>query len=165
MFPRNQLPSLVRCAFLCLRRGVSSRTAAKRMPPFFSLPTQRCFYLVKGSEVYIELFSAYAEVFPLEFVPSIDDLAFLCLRRGVSRLAWEDDSKVSFSLPTQRCFLIRNPIQTAKLLFSAYAEVFPSCADRSSGGCPFLCLRRGVSDLRRWGPEGGDFSLPTQRCF
>ena len=50
------------------------------------------------------LFSAYAEVFPIEKTLVESDLAFLCLRRGVSTFVDLAKGLTGFSLPTQRCF-------------------------------------------------------------
>ena len=50
--------------FLCLRRGVSSTTAAASPSVSFSLPTQRCFEERSSKLFKVFLFSAYAEVFP-----------------------------------------------------------------------------------------------------
>ena len=72
-------------------------------------------------------------------------MAFLCLRRGVSSILGFIYNWRYFSLPTQRCFPFVEDLGRAARLFSAYAEVFPDCSLRSTGG--FF------------------FSLPTQRCF
>ena len=92
-------------AFLCLRRGVSDFEA---VAPSFT-----------------RLFSAYAEVFPP--LPAVmgNFLSFLCLRRGVSPLTTSAETLDDFSLPTQRCFHFADPENWGKILFSAYAEVFP----------------------------------------
>ena len=50
--------------FLCLRRGVSSAADYPDRERVFSLPTQRCFLVVKRIREINALFSAYAEVFP-----------------------------------------------------------------------------------------------------
>ena len=72
---------------------------------------------------------------------------------------------ISFSLPTQRCFRLCQGSQSPRLLFSAYAEVFPIRNDKQRKKRPFLCLRRGVSDSIIGSNRSADFSLPTQRCF
>ena len=71
------------------------------------------------------LFSAYAEVFPKRVVVLTPNTAFLCLRRGVSAFTGSDGELSVFSLPTQRCFHFADPENWGKILFSAYAEVFP----------------------------------------
>ena len=152
----------------------------------FSLPTQRCFVQRNTRQHGQQLFSAYAEVFPRFSKEDAEALAFLCLRRGVSkaRIRWLRIH--GFSLPTQRCFSLSLWKQPALLLFSAYAEVFPGLTTRSvlSAGLfsayaevfpatrshriswnPFLCLRRGVSECERQKFRLILFSLPTQRCF
>ena len=111
----------------------------------FSLPTQRCF---RSYADYLEaekLFSAYAEVFPGARPPDPERTPFLCLRRGVSEFGAPLMRRQTFSLPTQRCFLLRNPWVVVHELFSAYAEVFPDDYDHHLEGGAFLCLRRGVS--------------------
>ena len=132
------------------------------------------------------LFSAYAEVFLITSIPESSVPAFLCLRRGVSKLFDLDGLVTNFSLPTQRCFPPEKGKGAALDLFSAYAEVFPVVSDALAALAAFLCLRRGVSIparpflvpgvtflcLRR-GVSGREcrrsyhrhFSLPTQRCF
>ena len=70
--------------FLCLRRGVSSFAFWISSELIFSLPTQRCFQMEVSVVGGGMLFSAYAEVFPIEKTLVESDLAFLCLRRGVS---------------------------------------------------------------------------------
>ena len=91
------------------------------------------------------LFSAYAEVFPIEKTLVESDLAFLCLRRGVSDL---DDF-----------------VRQLVVLFSAYAEVFLDSGSGAAENAAFLCLRRGVSIPKCRPMSSNDFSLPTQRCF
>ena len=111
----------------------------------FSLPTQRCFQLVRDAKAIRDLFSAYAEVFLKYSKVSGASRAFLCLRRGVSRTPCRGDSR--------------------NLLFSAYAEVFLRLLAASGIELTFLCLRRGVSQHETvFGIESA-FSLPTQRCF
>ena len=111
------------------------------------------------------LFSAYAEVFPIEKTLVESDLAFLCLRRGVSKSPSGQRLPLCFSLPTQRCFRLYRYNPSGPPLFSAYAEVFLSEAAPSGEGAPFLCLRRGVSKALHTAAPSADFSLPTQRCF
>ena len=133
--------------------------------PSFSLPTQRCFSLISRSRDELELFSAYAEVFPGAPSTSLLPDAFLCLRRGVSLLDPRDQSFGVFSLPTQRCFLTRTTKPMSGSLFSAYAEVFPFYSQSKRAPPPFLCLRRGVSAKSSETASAASFSLPTQRCF
>ena len=90
---------------------------------------------------------------------------FLCLRRGVSEILKLEASKLTFSLPTQRCFLRRTGRPRFRRLFSAYAEVFPNPSGLFSQPHAFLCLRRGVSELGSILENLELFSLPTQRCF
>ena len=52
-----------------------------------------------------------------------------------------------FSLPTQRCFRQLMELMPKNLLFSAYAEVFPSNPRFRHSSHTFLCLRRGVSGM------------------
>ena len=132
-------------AFLCLRRGVSIGQAIR--------------------ERQMELFSAYAEVFPSVPQRSGRDRSFLCLRRGVSRVQTDLWNLLYFSLPTQRCFCRRIQCRHCRGLFSAYAEVFLSTVSRRRKSLPFLCLRRGVSSGHQEASSGSAFSLPTQRCF
>ena len=131
--------------FLCLRRGVSAGSGSGLRLPRFSLPTQRCFWLLEQMKRRACLFSAYAEVFLL-----IDT-------RGLKRTL--------FSLPTQRCFQALGTCSGECELFSAYAEVFLRLGLFMPRMSPFLCLRRGVSRLVDGAPVSGCFSLPTQRCF
>ena len=173
-------------AFLCLRRGVSYAEEGATLEWVFSLPTQRCFRPMKTPSARRLLFSAYAEVFPAgvkkgdtiepflclrrgvstgEEIVIPYPLTFLCLRRGVSIILCHIAFGATFSLPTQRCFLVVKRIREINALFSAYAEVFLSQIALSMMMLTFLCLRRGVS--RRAPPPGTNshFSLPTQRCF
>ena len=132
-------------AFLCLRRGVSDIAWVDDSKVSFSLPTQRCFPRRKPAVAVGELFSAYAEV-------------FLVLIDGCC-------ASVSFSLPTQRCFPTVGVPALRRCLFSAYAEVFLNIPALPSLTLPFLCLRRGVSTVSKFGGDAGNFSLPTQRCI
>ena len=111
----------------------------------FSLPTQRCFLLLRAGSDRRELFSAYAEVFPVSGSGVGFGCTFLCLRRGVSSVHFTADYYKDFSLPTQRCFHRKSVRARSFFLFSAYAEVFPI---------------GGLGEL-----DGIGFSLPTQRCF
>ena len=113
----------------------------------------------------VGLFSAYAEVFPTACRLNLPASSFLCLRRGVSNPPGVGRTVVCFSLPTQRCFLQLDNLQSVLRLFSAYAEVFLMSFHLRVVSSAFLCLRRGVSIDSC--PRHGDrvFSLPTQRCF
>ena len=93
----------------------------------------------------VGLFSAYAEVFLGSVSTDALEIPFLCLRRGVSEKNWDACFSSPFSLPTQRCFELRN--SGLQLIGT------------------FLCLRRGVSITGAWRAAYEDFSLPTQRCF
>ena len=84
LIPKAALP------FLCLRRGVSLFRLASRSAASFSLPTQRCFPEVSKDFLRIQLFSAYAEVFPPIVVGISHSSTFLCLRRGVSNSVLKD---------------------------------------------------------------------------
>ena len=92
-------------------------------------------------------------------------LSFLCLRRGVSPLTTSAETLDDFSLPTQRCFHFADPENWGQILFSAYAEVFPTREQAKIVFGAFLCLRRGVSPRRPPAKRLKSFSLPTQRCF
>ena len=100
-------------AFLCLRRGVSRRAEGYTLIDLFSLPTQRCFLSQSPNRFRQNLFSAYAEVFPVVHPAT--------------------SYTVHFSLPTQRCFYA--PVCRCVLLelFSAYAEVFPRSDSEPDG--------------------------------
>ena len=111
------------------------------------------------------LFSAYAEVFHVLQQSDTSLPSFLCLRRGVSFCSIGQRPRLSFSLPTQRCFWNASRDLLHRWLFSAYAEVFPRYKAFSQDQPAFLCLRRGVSIVAPF-PAGTDyFSLPTQGCF
>ena len=152
-------------AFLCLRRGVSRPGAFPSGRIGFSLPTQRCFHQCRKEVAGIDLFSAYAEVFPGYRPICGTSFTFLCLRRGVSDTSILQYGRTCFSLPTQRCFSVSPRVSVIDWLFSAYAEVFPPARVPRSLTQPFLCLRRGVSFLSEKFGSYHDFSLPTQRCF
>ena len=113
----------------------------------------------------LELFSAYAEVFLYQHWDVISEKPFLCLRRGVSGVLPVAPPPGLFSLPTQRCFRVKEEVKTTGALFSAYAEVFLWIESLCAPGVPFLCLRRGVSISEGAEALEGNFSLPTQRCF
>ena len=113
----------------------------------------------------VGLFSAYAEVFPASWSCMRSRAAFLCLRRGVSFTPFHAPGSAFFSLPTQRCFSLATMFKLDKLLFSAYAEVFPTKQSAVNATKAFLCLRRGVSVAMVLSGGSADFSLPTQRCF
>ena len=131
--------------FLCLRRGVSVMPPGLFLFFTFSLPTQRCFLFSRKVNERRRLFSAYAEVFLSQIALSMMMLTFLCLRRGVSHQKREKGRRLIFSLPTQRCFFCGLDCIPPGLLFSAYAEVFPTHTDQRHAD--------------------RSFSLPTQRCF
>ena len=92
--------------FLCLRRGVSRRPDARGGDIPFSLPTQRCFLLLRHRGNLVQLFSAYAEVFLFDLDLAEGEQPFLCLRRGVSIESPGLGFSLGFSLPTQRCFCV-----------------------------------------------------------
>ena len=186
VFPRFSKEDAEALAFLCLRRGVSKARIRWLRIHGFSLPTQRCFSLSLWKQPALLLFSAYAEVFPglttrsvlsaglfsayAEVFPAtrshrISWNPFLCLRRGVSECERQKFRLILFSLPTQRCFRKCFHVLNPPGLFSAYAEVFLGDAAITNAKIPFLCLRRGVSELIGVGVVSSPFSLPTQRCF
>ena len=165
VFPDDYDHHLEGGAFLCLRRGVSEKEARLYRYRNFSLPTQRCFHQLSKCDEYLILFSAYAEVFPDGQERARPSLAFLCLRRGVSLIVLLHASAVIFSLPTQWCFWVDRFDLRFTVLFSAYAEVFPTLRFFSTAVPAFLCLRRGVSTLHIVNHYTNSFSLPTQRCF
>ena len=104
VFPSRTARAKRSRSFLCLRRGVSSAADYPDRERVFSLPTQRCFLVVKRIREINALFSAYAEVFLSQIALSMMMLTFLCLRRGVSHQKREKGRRLIFSLPTQRCF-------------------------------------------------------------
>ena len=57
----------------------------------------------------------------------------------------DERRKLAFSLPTQRCFPDIKQLFLQPILFSAYAEMFPSTQSEQSDVWAFLCLHRGVS--------------------
>ena len=131
--------------FLCLRRGVSIVAPFPAGTDYFSLPTQRCFSGYCSGGERRELFSAYAEVFLKSPKISLRVHSFLCLRRGVSVMPPGLFLFFTFSLPTQRCFPDIKQLFLQPILFSAYAEMFPSTQSEQSDVWAFLCLHRGVS--------------------
>ena len=145
VFPTLMTCTTPRSTFLCLRRGVSQYGKSQKEIAAFSLPTQRCFLHDSEMLCLHKLFSAYAEVFPPRDLTVVELVAFLCLRRGVSRASAAGNRRRAFSLPTQRCFYLQLPYLQAQELFSAYAEVFLRHSISRSPHQAFLCLRRGVS--------------------
>ena len=127
VFPAGGRIPQIHDPFLCLRRGVSSRSADAKPILVFSLPTQRCFSWTTLSPSSVS--------------------TFLCLRRGVSRPKNRGYLHNFFSLPTQRCFPPVGIPGDAKELFSAYAEVFPALKIGGEYVVSFLCLRRDVSSV------------------
>ena len=87
-FSDHVLAAWKRSAFLCLRRGVSLGLTGPAQSGSFSLPTQRCFWLSRFRCPAQSLFSAYAEVFQNSLISKSMSVAFLCLRRGVSKDIW-----------------------------------------------------------------------------
>ena len=84
VFPALAKYGLLLSPFLCLRRGVSSKSHVPQEVADFSLPTQRCFRDSLRQTGGDYLFSAYAEVFLRCAQVESCGSAFLCLRRGVS---------------------------------------------------------------------------------
>ena len=165
VFPTRAALAAPAAAFLCLRRGVSAGRIYALIVDSFSLPTQRCFRFNAQNALALQLFSAYAEVFPRIAPRNLAGPPFLCLRRGVSvRRLLQYIARV-FSLPTQRCFVQIFHKRPILKLFSAYAEVFLTVGIVFVDLLPFLCLRRGVSGSSLIFSGLSTFSLPTQRCF
>ena len=162
-------PELLRrcrsCLFSAYAEVFLQRSARITALANFSLPTQRCFSGELSFPTAAILFSAYAEVFPAEVAQQYLVKAFLCLRRGVSKLFDLDGLVTNFSLPTQRCFQPSAEVDRRCRLFSAYAEVFLTFCSMGTTFLPFLCLRRGVSYALSSALAEYAFSLPTQRCF
>ena len=104
VFPLSMIRPPQARSFLCLRRGVSGTESTLSDFCDFSLPTQRCFYPHLFFYLSNSLFSAYAEVFPVQGDHERARVSFLCLRRGVSRQHFFCPTIGFFSLPTQRCF-------------------------------------------------------------
>ncbi len=136
------------------------------MPPQkFSPRTRRCFRFQLGLLRLESVFSAYAEVFPLQinFPPFFK--SFLRVRGGVSWTLTKKQLDIMFSPRTRRCFRPKRPLSLNRPVFSAYAEVFPEANPTPHRLRRFLRVRGGVSVFLRFHLQALRFSPRTRRCF
>ena len=104
-------------------------------------------------------------MFPAQDLIKHWEPCFLRIRGGVSSLPFVSPTLIVFSPHTWRCFWDLYFRQSAKQVFSAYAEVFLKDYTAEPSTYGFLHIRGGVSDwLTRAGGQD-QFSPLTRRCF
>ena len=91
--------------------------------------------------------------------------SFLCTCRDVSLQGAGGQEGAVFSLHMQRCFSVICFSSLQKKVFSAHAEMFLACRQRTRGRCGFLCTCRDVSVSLYASACAFAFSLHMQRCF
>ncbi|BAQ21109.1 hypothetical protein cgR_6047 [Corynebacterium glutamicum R] len=111
------------------------------------------------------LFSAHAEVFPVNVPAAGTVVALLRTRGGISGKG-EILIAREFSSPhTRRYFLLRISKQHSPKLFSAHAEVFPTHADTDEKQGTLLRTRGGISNILTAKTDDPGSSPHTRRYF
>ena len=90
----------------------------------FSPRMRRCFRGLQSNSLQYLVFSAYAEVFPVNELIYPRGVRFLRVCGGVSRLCVARHSRHKFSPRMRRCFSTGDVKSQNISVFSAYAEVF-----------------------------------------
>ena len=111
------------------------------------------------------LFSAYAEVFPEAVNDRLAGTSLLRIRGGIS-LSMGGYKSMTLSSPhTRRYFQLLAVCSPPWLLFSAYAEVFPSICYLSQTTGTLLRIRGGISMSKAAAEFICDSSPHTRRYF
>ena len=150
---------------LRIRGGISNLRPAHRSCNYSSPHTRRYFRYGRGLCLTSRLFSAYAEVFPKETHDEPQPPPLLRIRGGISKHNQLVAPGVSSSPHTRRYFLDWRKVGGAKVLFSAYAEVFPDTNRDEYLEAPLLRIRGGISEVLHEFPHRVDSSPHTRRYF
>ena len=128
-----------------MRRDVSISCQDRLLPHWSSLHAQRCFCWQMGFVKLDEVFSACAEMFPVDRRRCEAEDRLLCMRRDVSELLERFPAYSESSLHAQRCFPCHLQQKKEDHVFSACAEMFPYIHNLPRGRYCLLCMRRDVS--------------------
>ena len=129
MFPGKRCILCPDNCLLCMRRDVSISCQDRLLPHWSSLHAQRCFCWQMGFVKLDEVFSACAEMFPVDRRRCEAEDRLLCMRRDVSELLERFPAYSESSLHAQRCFLVVLRSDLVGQVFSACAEMFLSPSD------------------------------------
>ena len=165
VFPRPRSRMWTGFSLLRIRGGISQTTDTPTTEPVSSPHTRRYFRLICRRMALCRLFSAYAEVFPPAGVSGLGHKSLLRIRGGISIPVEIWLEAVVSSPHTRRYFQKKKQEQQEKLLFSAYAEVFPLPRHRRQPTIPLLRIRGGISDKPAPRRNRADSSPHTRRYF
>ena len=165
MFPGKRCILCPDNCLLCMRRDVSISCQDRLLPHWSSLHAQRCFCWQMGFVKLDEVFSACAEMFPVDRRRCEAEDRLLCMRRDVSELLERFPAYSESSLHAQRCFPCHLQQKKEDHVFSACAEMFPYIHNLPRGRYCLLCMRRDVSLWCYGATSWVKSSLHAQRCF
>ncbi len=132
----------------------------------YSSPRTRRYFLLKALPIALQrLFSAHAEVFPLQASHHNATTPLLRARGGISSGTRNREDRRHSSPRTRRYFQDTYYNCGPASLFSAHAEVFPFRASRVCFGQTLLRARGGISELGRAANPLGGSSPRTRRYF
>ena len=131
----------------------------------FSPRKRRCFRVRFRRFCCKTVFSAQAEVFPVQHAGELQRVRFLRASGGVSMKDIQDGITYWFSPRKRRCFFFICGIWFNDDVFSAQAEVFPIVSLSAGAACGFLRASGGVSSRPSSSSQSPEFSPRKRRCF
>ena len=148
-----------------IRGGVSRPYVVPVFPDESSPHTRGCFYIDGIGYVIETVFPAYAGVFPAPSLlrPPLSSLPRI--RGGVSRENLTDSPCVRSSPHTRGCFLSRPPMRFRRMVFPAYAGVFPGLTMPHALPFSLPRIRGGVSFWYTYAGSVHKSSPHTRGCF
>ncbi len=142
---------LRRSSLLRARGGISSPVPTGGCRIHSSPRTRRYFHRVPHLHRVTVLFSAHAEVFPIQRLDREVAEPLLRARGGISNSKTGSSPTPTSSPRTRRYFRFSEITESISRLFSAHAEVFPRTVVSSTAAGALLRARGGIS-----GPQGCD---------
>ena len=145
VFPLLELVTKDDPTLLRARGGISHDRSGLRAGVFSSPRTRRYFLNRAPGSFGAHLFSAHAEVFPLQMRGKISALSLLRARGGISEFKVPLERAMNSSPRTRRYFPHPRRRSPQAGLFSAHAEVFPMMTFRLLSIVSLLRARGGIS--------------------
>ena len=131
----------------------------------FSPRKRRCFPIFNSLLDEVIVFSAQAEVFPVDKLLASISAGFLRASGGVSSSRLGTCHPGKFSPRKRRCFYHQSVLMGRNQVFSAQAEVFPVLIRTPRGSFSFLRASGGVSKKLDGFFDFSWFSPRKRRCF
>ena len=165
VFPGPARPRTVGAPLLRIRGGISEAMRGLLPHEVSSPHTRRYFQDCSPAIRSKPLFSAYAEVFPMQEILDRKAWALLRIRGGISANDVDRDFMPTSSPHTRRYFHLIHSARHRTELFSAYAEVFPNRPMTKARRAALLRIRGGISSLVHRASGNSSSSPHTRRYF